>query len=192
MPADGRIALPDDAALVLRTDRLELRPTTVEDAPRFWPHVADPRVTRFVTWVPHPDLDHTRAWLRQETDLRRAGRNVVWVVSEDGAFRGVVGLTGLAGEFATGAAFQSGEIGYWLGMPFHGRGLATEAVRAAAACAFRQIRLERLWARVMSRNPESARVLEKCGFREVGLERRKVRWRGRWHDCRLFDRVRAR
>lgn len=191
MPADGRLRLPDDAALVLRTGRLALRPSRPEDAPEFWPHVADRRVTRHVTWTPHPDVDHTREWLRQESDLRQAGRNVVWVVREDGAFRGVVGLTGLAGEFETGAAFFAGEIGYWFGVPHHGRGLATEAAAAVVRCAFRQMRLERVWARVMEGNPASSRVLEKCGFREVGVERRKIRWRGRWRDCRLFDRLRT-
>ena len=56
------------------------------------------------------------------------------------------------------------EIGYWLGEPYWGRGIATRAVRALIDYAFAHFDLMRLYATVFEWNPASARVLEKAGF----------------------------
>ena len=58
----------------------------------------------------------------------------------------------------------SAEIGYWLGEPFWGRGIATRALRALTDYAFANFDLVRLYATVFEWNPASARVLEKAGF----------------------------
>ena len=60
--------------------------------------------------------------------------------------------------------FRSGEVGYWLGEPFWGRGIATRALRAFSEYAFANFDLVRLYAIVFEWNPASARVLEKAGF----------------------------
>ena len=60
------------------------------------------------------------------------------------------------------------EVGYWIGVPFWGRGYATAAVRLAVAFAFDDLGLDRVVAEVLEANPASARVLEKVGFGVVG------------------------
>ena len=60
--------------------------------------------------------------------------------------------------------FRSGEVGYWLGEPFWGQGIATRALRAFSEYAFANFDLVRLYAIVFAWNPASARVLEKAGF----------------------------
>jgi len=66
----------------------------------------------------------------------------------------------------------SAEIGYWLGVAAWGRGIATDAVRAATAYAFDELGLERVYAVANTRNKASARVLEKCGYLLEGTMRR--------------------
>ena len=66
----------------------------------------------------------------------------------------------------------SAEIGYWLGVAAWGRGLATDAVKAATAYAFDELGLERVFAVANTRNRASARVLEKCGYLLEGTMRR--------------------
>lgn len=58
----------------------------------------------------------------------------------------------------------SAELGYWLGEPYWGRGLMTEAVKAAVEYGFTELRLKRIFAGVFETNPASAKVLEKAGF----------------------------
>jgi len=73
-----------------------------------------------------------------------------------------VGGTGI--ELGADVFHRSAEIGYWLGEPFWGRGIATEALRAMTEYAFAHFDICRLEAGVFEWNPASARVLEKNGY----------------------------
>lgn len=57
-----------------------------------------------------------------------------------------------------------GEIGYWIGKPYWGRGLIPEAVDALLRRAFEQLGLDALWCGHYEGNLKSRRVCEKCGF----------------------------
>jgi RimJ/RimL family protein N-acetyltransferase len=86
---------------------------------------------------------------------------------------------------------RSAEVGYWLAVPFWGRGIATRAVRALADWAFANHDLVRLFAGVFETNPASARVLEKAGFELEGRLRLHVTKDGRTCDELLYARLRA-
>ena len=79
---------------------------------------------------------------------------------------GSVGLTLRDADYR-----HSAEIGYWLGRPFWGRGIATTAVKAITTYAFETLGLTRLEAHIFARNQASARVLEKAGYRREGYLR---------------------
>ena len=67
------------------------------------------------------------------------------------------------------------EIGYWLGVPYWGRGYATEAARAVIDHAFGDLDHEALQAGARVSNPASRRVLEKCGFQWTGVGLYRIR-----------------
>ena len=81
---------------------------------------------------------------------------------------------------------QTASIGYWIGAPYAGRGLMTDAVRAATQYAFATLRLNRLEAACLPSNASSARVLTKAGFRLEGRARQLLRIDGRWQDHDLY------
>jgi ribosomal-protein-alanine N-acetyltransferase len=81
---------------------------------------------------------------------------------------------------------QTASIGYWIGAPYAGRGLMTEAVRAIAPFAFTSLRLHRLEAACLPTNAASMRVLAKAGFRLEGLARQYLKIDGRWQDHNLY------
>jgi RimJ/RimL family protein N-acetyltransferase len=83
------------------------------------------------------------------------------------------------------------EIGYWLGEPFWGRGIATRAVRALTESVFATTPLVRLYAHVFEWNPASGRVLEKAGYTLEGRLRRSVLKEGRVIDQLIYARVRG-
>jgi len=98
----------------------------------------------------------------------------------------------LAGEAAGTISVERGadiehasaELGYWLGEPFWGQGIMTEAVRTVTMAALSEPDLFRLYASVFAWNPASMRVLEKAGYRREGvLVRSSVK------DGVLLDRV---
>jgi len=86
----------------------------------------------------------------------------------------------------------SAEIGYWIGQPFWGRGIATAAVRALTEWAFATTPLVRLYAHVFAWNDASARVLEKAGYTLEGRMRSSVIKEGQLIDQLMYAIVRER
>ena len=85
---------------------------------------------------------------------------------------------------------RTAEIGYWLGEPFWGKGIATMAVETVTNYAFSKFDLDRIQAEVFEWNPASARVLEKAGYCLEGRLRRRVIKDGKTIDCFLYAKIR--
>jgi ribosomal-protein-alanine N-acetyltransferase len=81
---------------------------------------------------------------------------------------------------------QAASVGYWMGVPYAGRGYMTDAVRAALGFAFATLGLNRLEAACLPSNVPSQRVLEKVGFTREGRARRYLKINGQWQDHDLF------
>jgi len=76
----------------------------------------------------------------------------------------------------------SAEIGYWLGEPFWGRGITTEALVAVTRYAIETHGLTRIFAVPFAHNTASCRVLEKAGYALEGRLRRSAIKDGRIVD----------
>ncbi len=132
---------------------------------------------------PHPYTQKDgKQWLRLVAE-QRPELNFA-IASEDGLIGGI-GLE-LRDDVETGSA----EVGYWLGRPFWGRGIATAALGAFVPWAFSELDLVRLCAWVFESNPASARVLEKCAFRLEGRLRRAAVKEGRRMDMLIYGLLR--
>ena len=84
---------------------------------------------------------------------------------------------------------HSGEIGYWLGEAYWGRGIASAAVQGFVPWAAQTFGLTRFFAEVFETNASSMRVLEKSGFVREGLLRHQVRKDGRYLDQAVYGLV---
>ncbi len=84
---------------------------------------------------------------------------------------------------------ETGTLGYWIGQPHSGRGVATAAVQAVVGYAFDKLKLHRLEAACLPTNHGSRRVLEKSGFRNEGRARAYLKINGEWADHLLFGLV---
>ena len=83
----------------------------------------------------------------------------------------------------------SAEVGYWLGEPFWGRGIATEALNMFSQDVFERLNLLRLFAVASAANAGSARVLEKAGYQQEGVMRSAAVKFGVPNDQLLFARI---
>ena len=83
----------------------------------------------------------------------------------------------------------SAEIGYWLGEPFWGRGIVSEALVMVTEHAFQRLNLLRLFAFAFTENVGSVRVLEKAGFIREGITRASVFKYGKAFDRVLYATV---
>ena len=151
---------------VLETERLVLRAPRLEDAKALATLANDRRIAENTLRIPHPySLADAQAFI---THANAGDDEAVFLISaRSGAIVGACGLATLDGE--------TPEIGYWLGVPFWGKGYATEAARALIDHAFGDLGLEVLLGGARVSNPASRRVLEKCGFRWTGVGLYRIR-----------------
>jgi RimJ/RimL family protein N-acetyltransferase len=82
------------------------------------------------------------------------------------------------------------EMGYWLGEPFWGKGIMSEAVAKFADYGFEQFGLLRIYAEPYAPNAASGRVLEKAGFVLEGRLRSSVIKDGQIIDQFMYAKVR--
>lgn len=81
------------------------------------------------------------------------------------------------------------ELGYWLGEPFWGRGIMTEAVKELSEYALEELGFRRIFAEPYATNLASARVLEKSGFVLEGILRANVVKEDRILDQFLYAKI---
>ncbi|UXN73707.1 GNAT family N-acetyltransferase [Devosia sp. A8/3-2] len=83
-------------------------------------------------------------------------------------------------------AAQFVNLGYWMGQPFAGQGLMSEAVGTSLPFVFDTLDLHRIHAAFLPGNVASRRVLEKNAFVEEGFAEKYLQINGRWEDHVLF------
>jgi RimJ/RimL family protein N-acetyltransferase len=85
---------------------------------------------------------------------------------------------------------HSAELGYWLGEPYWGKGLMTEAVKLVTEYGFSELKLKRIYAGVFETNPASAKVLEKAGYTFESRMSKAVIKEGQYLDQLMYVMVR--
>ena len=173
---------PMSAVPPIDTDRLTLRGHTLEDFEESAAMWADPLVTRYIGGKP---LSKEEVWARL---LRSAGLWSLlgygyWVVREreTGRFAGEVGMADFHRDLVP-ALDGAPEVGWILAPWAHGRGFATEAVRAVLDWSDKHLEQRRTVCLIAPENPASIRVAEKNGFREYA----RSTYKG--EDTILFER----
>jgi len=172
--------------LPLHGPRVDLVPAATEQIPELIRLLSDPTVSRWTSHMAYPyTVAHARAWLHRATRERRRGDALYLSIVRraDGVLVGGLGLHHVI------EAAACAEIGYWLGRPFRGEGLATEAVNTLTRAGFDRLRLHRIEALVFPPNLASRAVLRRCGFRYEGRIRDEFRKEGRWYTTLLFARL---
>jgi len=150
------------------TERLVLRRETPEDLAAIWAYRGRPEVSHWLGTRP-PTFE---AFRERYLDPSRAASKLV--VLHDGALIGDlmirIGDAWAQAEAADRAAGVEAELGWVFDPAFHGRGLATEAVRAAIGLCFGPLGLRRVTADCFAENEASWRLMERLGMRREAHE----------------------
>ena len=124
------------------------------------------------------ELEHARTFLGW---LANQPSPTVWAIEVNGEAVGGIGI-----ELHSDIERVSAEIGYWLGEQVWGGGIATEALRAVTAEAFKRYDLTRIYAVPFADHPASIRVLEKAGYVKEGIMRQSAIKDGKVRDQALY------
>ena len=157
---------------VIETERLRLRGHRPEDFPDCAAMWADPVVTRYIGGKPLSEEEVWRRLLGYVGHWAWMGFGY-WAMEEKatGSFAGEMGFSDWKREIEPSLKGVP-ELGWVLATRVHGKGYATEAVRAAIAWGDANIRssgsgLGRTVCIIHPEHARSIRVAEKCGFKEI-------------------------
>ena len=169
----------------LTTARLVLRPFLPTDAPAVERLAGAFEVADTTLNIPHPyEAGMGVAWIRGHQDAWSRGLQATFAIAETAL--GLVGAVGLRIE----ASHQRAELGYWVAVPYWGRGFATEAARAVVELGFGDLGRRRIYATHLTRNPASGRVMQKLGMSLEGTKRQHVLKWDRFEDLTMYGLLR--
>lgn len=161
----------------LKTKRLLLEPLAEVHQNAFTALMKDPEVVRWCFDLPTEAEIQEQFSARLSTQGEPAGGWLSFAVlcRKSGDFLGIIGYR-----------LPDAEVGFLFRRENHGRGIATESLKALQGYAH-STGLEKLRARVTDGNTASSRVLEKCGFSFVRSIGTGVRIAGVTYDDLLFE-----
>lgn len=152
---------------ILETERLILRPVSLEDAPAIQKHFNNWNIIRFigidVPW-PYPD-DGAESFLKMQMPLIEEGKVHLWTINLKNTSDDVIGLI----EFRFKEE-KDDNRGFWLSEDHWGNGYMSEAVEATQDYIFFELGKERIIVKNALDNVASRRVKEKTGARHIGQD----------------------
>jgi ribosomal-protein-alanine N-acetyltransferase len=170
-------------AAVVDTPRLRLRPVHPADAAET-ARMMTPSVSRWLASWPSPMTEAAvAARIERITTATAEGHALAFAIErrEDGVMMGWVTVTRAHGHPSRG------DLGYWLGEPFHGRGYMREAAGAAVPEAFARLGMTAIEAGAHPDNEASLRVMRGLGMRAIGTRAVWASARGREEVCEFYE-----
>lgn len=173
------------AAPTLRTKRLILGLPRAEDAYELHAYALRNH-EHLAPWSPPAPADWRQfaAYARLVERIERefeAGQSVRFWLRLGHAWEGkLIGAVSLG--VITLAAFRACYLGYHTDRAHEGQGYMTEAVSAAIAYAFDELKLHRIMANYVPHNERSERLLQRLGFVKEGYAKDYLFIAGKWQD----------
>ncbi|MGI4020613.1 MAG: GNAT family N-acetyltransferase [Janthinobacterium lividum] len=84
---------------------------------------------------------------------------------------------------------KNARIGYWLGEPFWGKGIMSEALALFTDYIFDLFEITRIYAGVFGSNPASAKVLQKAGYQQEAVFKKALYKNGLYDDELIFAKL---
>ncbi|MBA3488844.1 MAG: GNAT family N-acetyltransferase [Longispora sp.] len=166
----------------IHTQRLALRPFTVDDLDDFHAYRQLPDVARYVPWSVTDLAGSREALLAKLTPgiIDDDHPDLCLAVEFQNRVIGEVYL------FWRDRKNQLGEIGYGFNPAYGGRGLATEAAEAMLRLGFEGLGLHRIIAKLDGRNHISAKVCERLRMRREAHFVQDVYFKDEWIDTIVY------
>jgi ribosomal-protein-alanine N-acetyltransferase len=148
-----------NAGRTIQTDLINLRSFNEEDQTRLAELCNDINIWNNVRdFFPYPyTFQHAVDFI---SFCQQEVPQTTFAIDYQGELAGCIGLTKQSDVYRLNA-----ELGYWIGEPYRGLGIATKAVEIVTAYGFEKLGMVRLYSGVFDFNKASQRVLEKAGYK---------------------------
>ena len=155
----------DVSHVTLYTQRLTLRPWTMDDLADLYEYASVDGVGQMAGWTPHKSIEESREILQMFVNGK-----IEFALEFNGK---VIGSLGIAPykekELPEFEKLRGRELGFVLSKDYWGRGLMPEAVQAVIKYLFEIVALDFIVCGHFVENYQSQRAQEKCGFKHYKL-----------------------
>ena len=152
----------------IETQRLILRPFTVEDADAMYHNWAsDPVVTKFLMWPTHTSVEVSRMVLSDWVSHYSEENYYQWAIVPKDFGQPIGSIAVVHMHDRIGKA----EVGYCIGKQWWHQGIMSEAVTAVIDFLLCDVGVNRVEACHDPNNPHSGAVMAKCGMTYEGTQR---------------------
>lgn len=162
--------------MILKGEKVVLRPIRMSDAPRFVKWFSDSKVNKFLLregWA----LEKIRKWIR-DIPKNRTIRNFA-IDTEKNVHIGSITLYIRQSPKIRHTGYiimLVGERSYW------NKGYGTDALRTVLVFGFRKLRLHRIELDVIEYNPRAIKVYRRLGFKTEGQKREHIFYKRKFYD----------
>lgn len=166
----------------LTTERLTLRPFTLEDAAQLHALASNYEIHRTTANIPHPYPEGmAEKWIATHHSqfFERKSVSLAITAPATGTLLGTIGLN-------IHPTNNRAELGYWIGVPYWGKGYCTEAAQAIIHYGFGVLDLHKIIARHLFHNAASGRVMQKAGMQFETVLKDEILKNGVYHDVSLY------
>ena len=158
---------------ILESERLKLRPFSINDVEDVFLYAKDDDVTKYLTWESHTELSQTKKVVK-EFYMNDEGIYAIELKDEHKC----IGCIDLRIDNEN----NKGSFGYVLNKSYWGQGYMPEALNMILHFAFAKKELNRIQSTHYVGNEASGRVMQKCGMKHEGKELQEVKVKGRYYD----------
>lgn len=172
--------------VILKTERLILKPVGFEDVEALYREMSDPEISRYMAWEIHTDRSRTEEFVRAEIARREAGRGITWCIFKEGEFCGIASLIALVWSHRA-LTYRKAELAYWLAKKYQRQGIMGEALRRVMEYAFRELGLHKICVSHFTPNTASENVIKRLGFRYIGEQLAEYNKEGNWYNQKNYE-----
>ena len=162
----------DISDVILKTERLILRPWNLDDLTDFNEYASVDGVGQMAGWLPHKNIEESREILNMFIAHKKT-----FALEYNGKAIGSLGIEEYDEKVLPEYDEKIGrEIGYVLSKDYWGMGIMPEAVKAVIKYLFEDVKLDFIICNHYTDNERSKRVKEKCGFQQLKLIKIKTQY----------------
>jgi ribosomal-protein-alanine N-acetyltransferase len=168
--------------LMRETARLILREVEQTDFCDIHEYASDFETTYFLGWGPNGEeatRSFMKAWFDRHAKTPRRDYHFAVCRKDDGVFVGVVWVN-------IDENIQSSSIGWIINKKFWRNGYACEAATTLLEYCFRELKLHRVYAKCVTENTASYKVMEKIGMLREARFRESTMIHNSWRDEFLY------
>ncbi|MFZ2339166.1 MAG: GNAT family protein [Bacteroidales bacterium] len=168
---------------VIETERMILKPITLDDIDDIYEFTSDPLTSDWLTWYPHKTKTDAINFVNYVQEKYKKNQPAQWAVKLKANNK----IIGICGFISFSEEHLNGEVAYVLSPLYWNKGYLTEALKEIIKFSFTQLNLVRIEAKCEIGNLASEKVMQKAGLMQEGIFRKYFRRKGIFRDYKIYS-----